>query len=34
MAETFCDDRPLTFEDLVADFERGCKPRSAFRVGA
>jgi glutamate--cysteine ligase len=34
MAETFCDDRPLTFEDLVADFERGSKPKSDFRVGS
>jgi glutamate--cysteine ligase len=34
MAETLCDDRPLTFEDLVADFDRGCKPKSAFRVGS
>ena len=34
MAETFCDDRPLTFEDLVADFDRGSKPKSDFRVGS
>ena len=31
---TLCDDRPLTFDDLVADFDRGCKPKSAFRVGS
>ena len=34
MAEVLCDDRPLTFEDLVADFDRGSKPKSAFRVGS
>jgi glutamate--cysteine ligase len=34
MAEALCDDRPLTFDDLVADFDRGCKPKSAFRVGS
>jgi glutamate--cysteine ligase len=34
MAETVCDDRPLTLEDLTAWFARGGKPTSAFRVGA
>src|SRR5262245_14463805 len=34
MAEALCDDRPLTFEDLVADFDRGCKPKSEFRIGS
>ena len=34
MAEAACDDRPLTFEDLVAWFEKGSKPKSAWRVGA
>ncbi|HEY3797897.1 MAG TPA: glutamate--cysteine ligase [Caulobacteraceae bacterium] len=34
MTDALCDDRPLTFEDLVADFDRGCKPKAAFRVGS
>jgi glutamate--cysteine ligase len=34
MADAACDDRPLTFEDLVAWFERGSKPKSEWRVGA
>jgi glutamate--cysteine ligase len=34
MAEALCDDRPLTFDDLVADFDRGCKPKTEFRVGS
>src|SRR5271156_2749017 len=34
MGETLCDDRPLTFEDLVADFDRGSKPKSEFRIGS
>jgi glutamate--cysteine ligase len=34
MTDTLCDDRPLTFEDLVADFDRGCKPKDQFRVGS
>ncbi|HEX5262013.1 MAG TPA: glutamate-cysteine ligase family protein, partial [Phenylobacterium sp.] len=34
MAEAACDDRPLTFEDLVAWFDKGSKPKSAWRVGA
>lgn len=34
MAETAADDRPLTFEDLVAWFERGAKPKDQWRVGA
>ncbi|HEX7759557.1 MAG TPA: glutamate--cysteine ligase [Caulobacteraceae bacterium] len=34
MAETFCDDRPLAFEDLVAWFAEGSKPPSEFKVGA
>ena len=34
MGETLCDDRPLTFDDLVADFDRGFKPKSEFRVGS
>jgi glutamate--cysteine ligase len=34
MADIACDDRPLTFEDLVAWFDKGSKPKSAWRVGA
>ena len=34
MSATLCDDRPLTFDDLVADFDRGFKPKSEFRVGS
>jgi glutamate--cysteine ligase len=34
MTDAVCDERPLTFDDLVADFDRGCKPKDAFRVGA
>jgi len=34
MAEIAADERPLTFEDLVAWFEKGCKPKSEWRVGA
>src|SRR5579872_3074795 len=34
MSETLCDDRPLTFEYLVRDMGRGCKPKEAFRVGS
>jgi glutamate--cysteine ligase len=34
MAETACDDRPLTFEDLVAWFDEGSKPKAEWRVGA
>jgi glutamate--cysteine ligase len=34
MGEMLCDDRPLTFDDLVADFDRGFKPKSEFRVGS
>jgi len=34
MAEAACDDRPLTFEDLVAWFDEGSKPKSEWRVGA
>ena len=34
MTDAFCDDRPLTFDDLVADFDRGFKPKSEFRVGS
>lgn len=34
MAEVASDDRPLTVEDLVAWFDRGSKPASAWRVGA
>lgn len=34
MAEIAADDRPLTFEDLVAWFDRGSKPKSDWRVGA
>jgi glutamate--cysteine ligase len=34
MAETVCDDRPLTFEDLTGWFAAGGKPPAAFRVGA
>jgi glutamate--cysteine ligase len=34
MAEIACDDRPLTFEDLVAWFDKGSKPKDQWRVGA
>ena len=34
MAEIVCDDRPLTFEDLVAWFDVGSKPKDQWRVGA
>lgn len=34
MADTLCDDRPLTFEDLTAWFAAGGKEAAAFRVGA
>jgi len=34
MAETATDDRPLTFEDLVAWFDKGSKPKDQWRVGA
>jgi glutamate--cysteine ligase len=34
MAETTADDRPLTFEDLVAWFDAGSKPKDQWRVGA
>ena len=34
MGETMCEERPLTFEDLVAWFAKGEKPKSAFKVGA
>src|SRR5438309_2017929 len=34
MADVACDDRPLTFEDLVAWFDKGSKPKSEWRVGA
>jgi glutamate--cysteine ligase len=34
MGDALCDDRPLTFDDLVADFDRGFKPKSEFRVGS
>jgi glutamate--cysteine ligase len=34
MAETLFDDRPLTIEDLIGWFAKGCKPTSQFRVGA
>ncbi|HZZ69496.1 MAG TPA: glutamate--cysteine ligase [Phenylobacterium sp.] len=34
MAEIACDDRPLTFEDLVAWFDKGSKPKADWRVGA
>src|SRR6185437_10746623 len=34
MTETLCPDRPLTFDDLVADFDRGFKPKSEFKVGS
>jgi glutamate--cysteine ligase len=34
MAEVACDDRPLTFEDLVRWFDEGSKPASEWRVGA
>ncbi len=34
MAVTVTDNRPLTFQDLVAWFDAGSKPASEFRVGA
>jgi glutamate--cysteine ligase len=34
MAETCVDDRPLTFDDLVAWFDKGCKPKAEWRIGA
>ena len=34
MAEVAVDDRPLTFEDLVAWFDKGSKPADQWRVGA
>src|SRR5580704_4256521 len=34
MTDTLCSDRPLTFDDLVADFDRGIKAKSDFRVGS
>jgi glutamate--cysteine ligase len=34
MAETLCDDRPLTFDDLAGWFAMGSKPTAEFRVGA
>ena len=34
MGETMCEERPLTFEDLVAWFAEGEKPKAAFKVGA
>jgi glutamate--cysteine ligase len=34
MAEAACDDRPLTFADLIHWFDKGSKPASAWRVGA
>ncbi len=34
MAEAACDDRPLTFDDLVAWFDKGSKPADQWRVGA
>jgi glutamate--cysteine ligase len=34
MAEAALDDRPLTFDDLVASLAAGCKPAEAWRVGA
>ena len=34
MAEVASDDRPLTFEDLVAWFDKGSKPADQWRIGA
>jgi len=34
MAATATDDRPLTFEDLVAWFDKGSKPKDQWRCGA
>ncbi|WGM37910.1 glutamate--cysteine ligase [Caulobacter sp. NIBR1757] len=34
MADTGTDDRPLTLDQLTAYFADGCKPKSAWRVGA
>src|SRR5262245_41850154 len=34
MAEAVCDERPLTFDDLVQWFAKGEKPKDQWRVGA
>ena len=34
MGETMADDRPLTLEDMAGYLAAGCKPASAFRIGA
>jgi glutamate--cysteine ligase len=34
MAEVACDDRPLTFADLIHWFDKGSKPASEWRCGA
>lgn len=34
MAEIAVDDRPLTRDDLVQALAKGCKPKSAWRIGA
>jgi glutamate--cysteine ligase len=34
MADAVCDDRPLTLADLTGFFASGCKPPTAFKIGA
>lgn len=34
MADVMCDDRPLVFDDLVAWFAEGSKPKADWRIGA
>ena len=34
MADVMCDDRPLVFDDLVAWFAEGSKPKTDWRIGA
>src|SRR5437868_113000 len=34
MADCFAEERPLTLTDLADYLAKGCKPKSAFRIGA
>lgn len=34
MADVICDERPIVFEDLVAWFAAGAKPKTDWRIGA
>jgi glutamate--cysteine ligase len=34
LGEIMADDRPLTLDDLTGELAAGCKPASAFRIGA